>query len=655
MTAFLVGLLPAAWLGFSLWTPFNLLRTLSQGGFYDLQARAIMHGHLWVPRNSLNIEGFIHNGKTYPYFGVFPSLIRIPILFVTDSLDGRLTALSVMVAYVVSFVVMSMLLWRLRVTLRGTDFLGRGESLAYGLLLVALTAGSVFMNLLATPRVYEEDVAWSIALTMLALFAFLGLLERVSNARLALTFVAVVSVATNRGSTGDACIAGALTLAAWLYWKSSDPRGRRAALIVSLTAGVAVACVMWCNEIKFGNPFSYDMHEQVWTTVSAHRREFLKVNGTPFGAQFLWSNLWAYLRLDSFHPSFIFPFVTLPLGPSAVLGRVYFDMTYPTLSLPVSMPFPFALGVAGVLTVLWRRAHPDLARLRPLVATVILAAVPVLIYGYVSFRYLSDFVPLTALASMIMLVWWWPEFRRRASRNLRVIVAVVSTLTTGWGVVVNVASSAMPIDGWTKSQTAHFVSVQNSWSLSSLSASVLHRSRLPLFAPVGSLVAVNGCDGLYLSTQFASSQVPRWDAMHLGWIALSQPAQSNRFLWLVQLHPITVATPPITLLTRGTMKFVAQPVGDNQVRFVLLGVPGVAKPLKSRIDHLVPGHSQLVGISLDPYLNYFLFNGPHVILGPSPVATGVTVINPVSGSPLVLRGSASNKDSVNCHKIVYGH
>ena len=68
-----------------------LRQSIFQSNFFDLQARAMFHGHLSMPNGTLGIEGFVHDGKTYTYFGLFPSIIRMPILLVTSSLDGKLT------------------------------------------------------------------------------------------------------------------------------------------------------------------------------------------------------------------------------------------------------------------------------------------------------------------------------------------------------------------------------------------------------------------------------------------------------------------------------------------------------------------------------------------------------------------------------------
>ena len=69
---------------------------------YDVQAQAIMHGHLWIPRGSIGAEAFVSGGRQYTYFGIFPSLLRIPVFLFTHALDGRLFALSTLAAWIVT-------------------------------------------------------------------------------------------------------------------------------------------------------------------------------------------------------------------------------------------------------------------------------------------------------------------------------------------------------------------------------------------------------------------------------------------------------------------------------------------------------------------------------------------------------------------------
>jgi pimeloyl-ACP methyl ester carboxylesterase len=65
----------------------SLTRSESPSSTYTLQAQAMIHGHLWVRPGSLGIEGFVVHGHTYSYFGILPSLLRIPILLIRGKLS----------------------------------------------------------------------------------------------------------------------------------------------------------------------------------------------------------------------------------------------------------------------------------------------------------------------------------------------------------------------------------------------------------------------------------------------------------------------------------------------------------------------------------------------------------------------------------------
>ena len=182
---------PYLWILTDLWNRSpSLLRTVlanhSLSNFYDLQARAMFHGHLYVTNGSFGQETFIHDGRHYTYFGLFPSLLRMPILLFTHSLDGRLTAMSMLLSWVVTGVFSALMLWRVRLLIRGPVALGRAEATTYGVLIATILGGSVLVYLAASPWVYSEDIAWSVALTIGSLFALLGILEAPSWKRVAL-------------------------------------------------------------------------------------------------------------------------------------------------------------------------------------------------------------------------------------------------------------------------------------------------------------------------------------------------------------------------------------------------------------------------------------------------------------------------------------
>ena len=70
-------LIPYLWVLCDLWNSSpSLLRTAESdryaSNFYDLQPRAMFHGHLSVANGALGGEAFIHDGRQYTYSGSFP-------------------------------------------------------------------------------------------------------------------------------------------------------------------------------------------------------------------------------------------------------------------------------------------------------------------------------------------------------------------------------------------------------------------------------------------------------------------------------------------------------------------------------------------------------------------------------------------------------
>ena len=139
--------LPFLWVLWDLWTgKVDPLRAVSPSNFYDLQGRAMLGGHFDLPPGSIGIEAFLHAGRTYTYFGLFPSLLRLPVLAVTHAYDGRLTAPSILAAWLVACVSACLLYWRVRVVVRGAAPMGWAEAVAAGASLAALTGGSFFIG-----------------------------------------------------------------------------------------------------------------------------------------------------------------------------------------------------------------------------------------------------------------------------------------------------------------------------------------------------------------------------------------------------------------------------------------------------------------------------------------------------------------------------
>ncbi len=473
-------------------------KTAAGSDIYDVQARAILHGHLSLPNGSIGYEAFIHDGRTYTYFGIFPSLLRIPVLLVTHSLDGRLTALSMMIAWLVTASFSVLLLWRIRIVVFGDTTLGRSEALSYGILIFSILVGSVLVSLASMPDVYAEDEAWGVALTCGSLFALVGVIERPSWGRVAASGVLVLFTNLNRGTTGYACVLATMLVGAWFAVGRGGQDRRRWALPM-LTAGliaVAVGCAI--DLAKFDVFFGFPASEQLLYKLYG----FSHINGgRHFSLHFLPSTLQAYLSPGNLRITPDFPFLTLPELSTRLVAHTQLFNRGPSSSLPASMPLLFGIGLGGAIATF--RPHCPVM-VRPLRIFFIAAAASgaaMLIYGTIYERFLADFLPLLILASMVGMVdiWHWLDPKRRKAR---ILASAAIGLVALFGFVANMGIAITPQDSWTQTQSDHFVEAAQAVSDVTgqpLARDVVRGSYLPANAPIGQLFVLGNCRALYIS------------------------------------------------------------------------------------------------------------------------------------------------------------
>lgn len=179
----------------------DLLQERLFDDFFDAQARSILDGRLDVPYEVVLFEGFLVDGRTYIYFGPVPALLRIPVLLVTDSLDGRLAIPSMLVAMVVLAVATFRLSCMLRALVRDTAPVGRREPLATAALAVATLVAPPFFLASAT-LVYHEAALWGVALAVAAFDAIVRYQRDPSGRRLAAASALVAASLLSRQSVG---------------------------------------------------------------------------------------------------------------------------------------------------------------------------------------------------------------------------------------------------------------------------------------------------------------------------------------------------------------------------------------------------------------------------------------------------------------------
>lgn len=378
--------------------------------FFDAQARSMLDGRLDVPSDIVGFEGFLVNGRTYIYFGPIPSLLRMPVLLVTDRLDGRLTTVSMLLGMLVLSAAAFRLTCALRPFVRGDDPVGRREPLATAGLAVAILAGPPFF-LASGAVVYHEATVWGLALAVLSFDAVLRWALRPTGWRLVGTTALITLTILSRQSLGLAPLAALGLVCLWFLWRharSGTGRWRRrvdwqAVFVLGTALVVPLLFVAGLNYAKFETLFSPPASAHVESIKYGPRQEMLEENnGSFFGLQFAPTTLKQYVRPDGIDVRRDFPWVDFPrLGPS-VVGETTFDELDWSSSIPASAP---ALTVLSLVAVVWAVRHRKERHGPPWPAALCIGALfgaaGVVSLGYIANRYLNDLLPLVIVPGVM--------------------------------------------------------------------------------------------------------------------------------------------------------------------------------------------------------------------------------------------------------------
>ena len=472
--------------------------------FFDLQANALLNGHLDVPTGSLGIEGFVVDGRTYMYFPPFPALVRIPVMLVTHAFDGRLTVASMAVAWLVFAVFSARLLWLVRRLLHSNRPVGRTEAVGAGTVLAAVAGGTVLTFDAALPWVYHEVYLWAAATVVGAMYWLARAAMAPSRWTIGwLAFFALAAVLTR--TTGGFAVCGAILFAAaWAGWRahrtgvSLRPAGTLAAAgFAPLLAGITL------NLVKFDHPYLFPLQQQVWSGVNSHRRDALLANGgTITGPQFLPTTATAYFRPDGLRLTDYYPWVSLPARPPQVVGDVVFDQTYRTASVTATTPLLLVLALAALVVLVRVPGETRRVLLPPLLGSAAVGG-GVLMYGYISNRYTSEFVPGLVVGSTITAAALLPLLSPRR-RAVRAGVLAALAVFTAYSLLVQTALGYREAAVHTRGERlTDFLNRQRELSGgpgSPQAALVRQVTALPVDPSVDTLGIIGDCSALYLAT-----------------------------------------------------------------------------------------------------------------------------------------------------------
>lgn len=401
------------------------------GRYFTAQADALLHGRLWVRQSDLPGECFFRSGHCYGYFGLGPSLLRLPLRIIAGPKIPEMTPLFIGIAA-------GLCTWgaldlcRRVVARQANDKTGAAS--AY-LALAAIAVGPASaMILLTDPYVYQEAILWGAAGTIIGT----NLLWRWWHERRQWQFVAATAsyifAACSRPTNafvGTTFVLGV----AWITRRQLLVNRKNIVQMVSLAALPAIAA-FGIFFVKFGSPLpSFDTYEQRHNPTMTAIAELN--DGKLSGIQFTPTILMATLRPDTIKWSSDWPWIRFKYGwPSEQLNRVTYlpplkqDSIYveKTVSLPDIMPLSVFATIC-ILASYIRRRHwsVEFFLLVALCTTPLVAST----WSGISSRYLGDWYPLVVIGTAFSaaLLPLYVEFNRQSRNGLFAIVGVLSLAT----------------------------------------------------------------------------------------------------------------------------------------------------------------------------------------------------------------------------------
>lgn len=553
--------------------------------FFDLQARAFMDGRIWVPDGSLGIEGFVVRGHEYMYFPPFPALLRIPVLFTTDEYDGRLTLLSMALAFVVFAVMTCKLIWLVRDLLYPGRLTTRLEAVSTSLLIALCLGGTTMTFDASNPWVYHEVYAWAIPLVVGSMYWMLRVAD--SPTPQAIGWLVAFDLATimTRTTGGWAVCLVTVGLGLWML-----RRHRRAATWVVLGGIAALGAGIAYNWMKFRHPYLFPLEDQVWTELNERRREALDLNGgTITGPQFFTTSLVNYFRPDGIRFVDYFPWITLPAEPARAQGSAFLDQSYRTGSITAFMPWLFLM--TGLAAVHLFRPGVDIARraLRAPFLAGILVTGGVMGYGYIAYRYTSEFVPALILGGAIgtAVLNHWLAQRPRAVHAAGVVVLVVATVfSISAQMLTGFAETAMTARG---PVLQRYLALQEQLSGPQQAPLITRIDGLPSGGTTDDIAIRGDCDAVYVNTGDESQP----------WI----PVEHRSIVWRLNFDRDFSATSVKVGAVRARERGFIWLMTNNQgeARFMLDTDEGVRPGFWFEVP---PPGEVLLGVRDDPDLGY---------------------------------------------------
>lgn len=375
------------------------------GTYFRNQAIAMLHGRLSVPEFSFANECVYRDGLCYGYFGLLPSIVRLPFFLLFRSTTLTLAPLSIAIAAGIG-TWSSLDILRQSLNTKTSEFLGvTNRRLTFILGALLLGSGGA-LTTLSQAKVYREAIIWMVACILLAFAMALRWMESGSNSHLILTLIAAVGATNSRPSA----IPPMIGLGIWIYLKHHRRDSTLQISLSSISFAILVlpaATALFVFFLKFRALYPPTKQSAGYSSEAVQR--YLRLNnGVLQGPRFSVTNLVQYFRPDSVRYSRARPWahVLVPNERAPILvspvkpGGMYFE---PTASITNTMPVQMALTMVAVVPGLAKWKLKNLAvSIHGRILVLLAASTPLLVITTWSNtgRYVGDFFPLIAVGTI---------------------------------------------------------------------------------------------------------------------------------------------------------------------------------------------------------------------------------------------------------------
>jgi hypothetical protein len=570
------------------WHPWHLFdRAGFSTDFYDEQARAFLHGRLWVDPQVADIEGFLIDRRTYLYFGPFLALVRLPFALFGHVFDGRLVRLSMTIGFVV------LCTGAYHLVVQARRWFGWSPSAWRTAGFVAAVATSPALYLAGWVSVYHETELWAATFALWAAVGTMRLLREPGRRAALLTAGSVAAALLTRASVGIGIAAGVGGVVLVALVRGRLPRPHALAVIGGCVAGFALHVAV--NAAKFGSMLGLPAERQVLTLRDPERAAWFAGNDSSFfGLRFVGTTVVHYLRPDTIRFERVLPIVRY--GPLATdRGSYPMETITPSASLTNAATVLLLAALVGVVVLLRRRGWAWLG----ITAGTALAAVPTFTIAFIGNRYLVDMLPMLAIPAAVAFAGAAPSLAAGRRRVVRVLLVAGVV----WGAWVNTALAVWTSDLKEPGFTAWRYQVDDLFF-----GNPAPGLRLVGDGTVGrdGIVALDNdgdtCDGVYIAEQGR-------------WVALERANGGSTLRGAVELDDVdSLATTP---LVEGDGWRIDLVVAAGLARADLLrgdtGLQGVAVPVqRGRVRVAVVADPVMpeLSVSIDGTLSLFSFDVP---------------------------------------------